>query len=388
MARPPRPWYARGAWRTDFAGERNKVLVAGPKNSDTKLQAEKALLALREQARLIASHPGGETPIAVVAERFLSDYRDRVVYKDYRNELNWFMGASPARASKGEGQGTRRGENRPSGGRLGFPCKNWPIRRIDAELVEKYLRRRKDAGLSGAHAYAALQALMEWARRKRYVASHDLELVDPTLRRRGRRKFLPEDRDIFLALEEASGAFRDFLLVLMYTGMRPKEIRTVTVEEFDSQRGQLILWRHKVVDKTGKPKVVPLPTEELKELCRTNAAGRPGDQPLFVTESKVPWTYQAIRLRWARLRSRLGLHREFVLYSFRHWYLTMALESGVDGTIVSELAGHSDPSTLEIYKKIRNQPLHEAARRVAHSIERAGNKTPIDHREPMDSMPE
>ena len=45
---------------------------------------------------------------------------------------------------------TRRGKDRPSGGRFGFPCKLWPIRRIDAELVEKYLRRRKKKAWGGS----------------------------------------------------------------------------------------------------------------------------------------------------------------------------------------------------------------------------------------------
>jgi hypothetical protein len=96
MARPPRPWYARGAWRTDFGGERNKVLVTGPKNSETKLLAEKALLELREQVKLLHDHPGMNTPIAMLVERFLNDYANRVVHQDYRNELNWFMRADPS----------------------------------------------------------------------------------------------------------------------------------------------------------------------------------------------------------------------------------------------------------------------------------------------------
>ncbi len=137
MARPAKPWYDRGAWRTDFAGERNKVLVQGPKNADTKLLAEKALLELRQQAKLLNDHPAMDTPIAVVVERFLDEYTDRVVYEDYRNELNWFMGADTSKARGVEEKKNRRGENRPSGGHFGFPCKDWPIRRIDADLVEK-----------------------------------------------------------------------------------------------------------------------------------------------------------------------------------------------------------------------------------------------------------
>jgi hypothetical protein len=100
MARPPRPWYARGAWRTDFGGERNKVLVTGPKNSETKLQAEKALLELRGQVKLLPDHPGMYTPMAAVVERFLDEYADRVVYEDYRDELNWFTGADTTRGER------------------------------------------------------------------------------------------------------------------------------------------------------------------------------------------------------------------------------------------------------------------------------------------------
>lgn len=372
MARPAKPWYDRGAWRTDFAGERNKVLFQGPKNADTKLLAEKALLELRQQAKLLTEHPAMDTPIAVVVERFLDEYTDRVVYEDYRNELNWFMGADTSKARGVDEKKNRRGENRPSGGRFGFPCKAWPIRRIDADLVEKYLRRRKAENLGGSHAYVALRTLMEWAKRNKYVTAHDLDLVDPKLRKRGRRHYLPEDAEVFRAYRATQGKFREFLNVLMLTGMRPKEIRTVHVAEFDAERRQLVLWRHKTVERTGLPKAIPLPTDELIAICRAAAEGRSGDEPLFLTDRKLPWSYQAIRLRWSRLREKLGIDARFTLYSFRHWYLTMAVESGEDGAIVSELAGHSDPKTLEFYKKIRNPRLHEASRRVAQTIERAG----------------
>jgi len=56
----------------------------------------------------------------------------------------------------------------------------------------------------------------------------------------------------------------------------------------------------------------------------------------------------------------------------------MAVESGEDGAIVSELAGHSDTKTLEVYKKIRNRRLHEASRRVAQTVERVGRNGVAD----------
>jgi hypothetical protein len=137
-------------------------LVVGSKNAETKLQAEKALLELREEARVLRDHPGGNTSIAVVVERFLDEYVDRVVYRDYCNELNWFM-AADMRALGAHTKDTRRGANRPCGGRFGFPCISWPISRINAELVEEYLKRKKAAKLGGFNAYVALRALIQWA---------------------------------------------------------------------------------------------------------------------------------------------------------------------------------------------------------------------------------
>jgi integrase len=61
---------------------------------------------------------------------------------------------------------------------------------------------------------------------------------------------------------------RDLLLVYATTGIRPSELRTVRIDEFDRQNRQSVLWQHKVVHRTGKPKVVPLATEAV---YRSNA---------------------------------------------------------------------------------------------------------------------
>jgi integrase len=170
----------------------------------------------------------------------------------------------------------------------------------------------------------------------------------------------------------ATGSFKELLLIYMLTGIRPSELRTVRIEEFDPVKKQWVLSRHKVVERTGLPKVVPLATDELVEICKAAAGDRAGAEHLFLNPRGRPWSYNALRLRWFRLRSGLGLDPRFTLYSLRHWYLTMAVESNIDGEIVSELAGHADRTMLDYYKKVRNSPLHRAARQVAENIERAG----------------
>ncbi len=370
MPRPPKPWYADGAWRTDF-GRRNRVLVRGPQSPETRLRAEKELLRLREEAQLLRHRPAADTPFAAVVERFLAAYAGRPAYPDFRNELHWFMGLEAGKPAPQPARGDAP-KRKPSGGRFGVPCKAWPVRRVTAEVVEAYLRRRKQAGLSGYHAFVALRTLMNWAVRKKYLPSHDLDAVDPELRRRGRREYLPDDAEVARVFRGSSGAFRRLLQVYMTTGVRPSELRTVTLDEFDRAHRQWVLWRHKAVRRTGKPKVVPLASDAVYQTCVEAAGERAGQGPLFLNGRGRPWTYNALRLRWYRLRDRLGLDRRFTLYCLRHWYLTKAVESGESEAMVSELAGHADRATLDFYKKVRNAPLHRAAARVAAAVEAAG----------------
>jgi integrase len=369
VPRPPRPWYADGAWRTDF-GHRNRVLVRGPKDPDTKLEAEKELLRLREEVQLLQRRPAANTPFAVVVERFLEAYAGRPAYEDFSRELHWFMGldvvSNPSKPAR------RAGNNRQSGGRFGSPCKSWPIRRINGEVVEGYLRRRKAAGLAGYHAFVALRTLLNWAVRKKYLASHDLDTVDADLRRKGRRQYLPPDADVVRIFQGAVGKFKDLLQIYMTTGVRPSELRTVKIDEFDRTHRQWVLWRHKVVRKTGRPKIVPLATDAVFEICVAAAGDRPGDEPLFLNLKGRPWTYNALRLQWYRLRNRLKLDPAFTLYCLRHWFITVALEAGESEALVGELAGQVDRATIDFYKKLRNAPLHQAASRVASAIEQAG----------------
>jgi integrase len=191
------------------------------------------LIVLREDSRLLRDHPDLETPFAIVVERLLDSCTGRPCYSDDSNELHWFMGADTAANPDPDKSSNRRGKNQLSGVRFGVPCKSWPIRRINAEPVEEYLKRRKAAGRAGFHAFVALRTPMNRAMRKGYIPAHDLDRVNPDQRRRGRRRHIPPDADAVRAYEGALGRFREILPALMLSGVRPEELRTVTIDEFD-----------------------------------------------------------------------------------------------------------------------------------------------------------
>jgi site-specific recombinase XerD len=63
--------------------------------------------------------------------------------------------------------------------------------------------------------------------------------------------------------------------------------------------------------------------------------------PLFRNSRKKPWTRNAIRCRFRQLRRKPPHLRGVVSYTYRHWFVTDALEQGVGVAQVAELPRHT-----------------------------------------------
>jgi integrase len=64
--------------------------------------------------------------------------------------------------------------------------------------------------------------------------------------------------------------------------------------------------------------------------------------PLFRNHIDKPWSSNAIRLRWKRLRDKLDLPKGICSYAYRHTFTTEGLERGVPVATMAELLGHQD----------------------------------------------
>lgn len=149
-------------------------------------------------------------------------------------------------------------------------------------------------------------------------------------------------------------AFQLFLFALGQTGARPKEVRTVTAADV---RDRVWVLRSKDFKATGKLRHVYL-TPAMVELCR-ELAGRHPTGPLFRNTEGNPWTKDAVVLRLLRLKERLGLDPKVCAYSFRHTWITDALEAGVPVATVSELAGHADTKMVSrVYNHLSERRGH------------------------------
>lgn len=136
------------------------------------------------------------------------------------------------------------------------------------------------------------------------------------------------------------GYFRAVLIALKHSGTRPGMVAAVQVENIAHNGETWLMKDHKTRKKTGKPLIVYL-SPCLQTLTRILAAGRESG-PLFRNSKGKAWNSNSIARRMIGLRKRLKLPADAVAYSYRHTFITAALQNGVSLATAAELAGHSD----------------------------------------------
>jgi integrase len=171
-----------------------------------------------------------------------------------------------------------------------------------------------------------------------------------------REVIVTEDQRKAIVAAVKDQAFLQFLFALGQTGARPVEIRTVTAADLKDGYWEM---GGKTTERTGDRRCVYL-TPPMIELCRELARANP-EGPLFLNTRGKPWTRNAIRIRFRNLRKKLGLPKGIVAYTFRHAWVTDALERGVPIASLAELAGHSNTAMIsKVYSKLSQKRKHLA----------------------------
>ena len=86
---------------------------------------------------------------------------------------------------------------------------------------------------------------------------------------------------------------------------------------------------------------------------------RPSLGPLFSTSRGLPRSKNAIRCRFRNLRRKLPHLKGVVSYTYRHSFVTDALENGVGVAQVAELLGHtSTDMVMQHYQHLREKREH------------------------------
>lgn len=348
MSRPPKPWYwkARQAWYTDLGGVRRK-LVDGPDDSKTKRLAE------AEFHRLMvdwldghADADGGEHTVASIVDEFLdfaikrdapsTFYERRLYLQDFCNE---------------------------HGPRLVRRCKPFHL----TEWVDHH-----DTWASNWTKHYAMRCVMRpfnWAVKGKKIEENPFVGVEwPTCKTR-RRPITLEEFTSLLDAASRTSRLGEILRFLACTGCRPCELRNLRWSDIDQSVSPpaIVIADHKTSNTRDddEARVIPM-LDELVILLARIADRCEHDEFVFVTNRKAPWARSSIQQSVRRLRRKIGLPEDVILYGIRHYVGTHSVLNGNDVRTTGDLLGHTNVRTTDRYV----HPAHDNAR-LAEALARA-----------------
>jgi integrase len=207
-----------------------------------------------------------------------------------------------------------------------------------------------------ARAGSILKICFRWAVEEGLISKNPFATLKKEGELRRERVLTAEEWQTMLSI--AREPFKTFLLAVRLSGCRPGEVRKVTTEMVDLEDGCWVIPTHKTREKTKEPRIVWL-SPELLELTKRQMARGPGF--LFRNNIGGQWSEGSVVNAFDRLRKRMGLGLDVVLYSLRHSYATEALET-LDVATVAELLGHKGVGTLmRNYAHLRKRGNHMRA---------------------------
>lgn len=222
---------------------------------------------------------------------------------------------------------------------------------------------------AGNRSLEVLSRIFRFAEEKelRPVGSNPCGLVASHPERK-RKRFATEDEvrmvGRILAREaEANPSAAAFLLLLMFTGSRPRAIERARWEDvgFTEVGGHtygVLTFSGKTTADTGEDETVIIPPQVMDILARIP---RPEDGTL--TGIKMP------RYLWEKVRKEAGCE-DLWARDWRRTFATVGLSHGVGAGTIGELLNHRSAETTKIYAKLASTARVEAVAVIAGKLEK------------------
>lgn len=195
----------------------------------------------------------------------------------------------------------------------------------------------------------AFENLQKWAIENKVLA----ERIAPRMKKpKGRRRErLPNEQERELLMSAASPAFRLVYKALRQSGCRPNEIARATIADLVTvdESKMIVLTEHKTAKKTGEARRIPV-GEKLGALISVSIGDRT-EGPLFQSPRGSAWTAATLSKTFYRLRKRLNLADDLVLYLTRHEHATQVYANTKDIHATARALGHSSIQTTQRYVK-------------------------------------
>ncbi|AYJ78176.1 tyrosine-type recombinase/integrase [Aliarcobacter cryaerophilus] len=163
--------------------------------------------------------------------------------------------------------------------------------------------------------------------------------------------------EIINILNSTTGNLYYFIVIMLYTGMRPGEIISLTWKDIDFDKKRIAVDKTTVNGKIGNVKtqssvryvdIIPILEYELKNLYKDS----PNNEYLLLSSHNKPfYSHDIIAKRFKELLLNISI-KERKLYNLRHTFASTMITQGQNILWVSRMLGHKDVSiTLKVYAR-------------------------------------
>ncbi len=254
------------------------------------------------------------------------------------------------------------------------------LNEISFSVIQDFLDQHSNHKESTNRKYIKfLSELFDFAISEGYVEKNPTQnkLIFVTGDRKTTRDALTLDQfqDIIANLDKLEDNDRLYILLLMFTGMRKGEALALRYSDVDHKSGMIRLTRQlrfpsgqnqgEIVEylKMGhSSRSIPIPAQ-LKPLLEKDTSDR-----LLFGENNKPLSMQQYRNKWSRITKNVNLYGA-TAHVFRHTFLTLANNVGIDPKSLQALAGHSTCSfTMNQYVHAQDDQLIKAGEKLSQFL--------------------
>jgi integrase len=236
-----------------------------------------------------------------------------------------------------------------------------PASNIQRQVVVAWFMGLRETPAHANKALTFLRRIYNWGKQFDLVDCPNPTEHIPLYRQQSRERFLAleEARRFMLGLAFVSEKLRAFAMILLLTGCRSGEARTMRWTDLDWEAR---LWR-KPRTKNGVGHVVPLPTqamEHLRELPKVSEWVFPG------LHGK-PWSKASMGDQWVLFRRRLGLDG-VRLHDLRRTCASYLAISGENLPTIQSVLNHRSLGPTSIYARLNVGAVDRALQRQADRL--------------------
>ena len=162
----------------------------------------------------------------------------------------------------------------------------------------------------------------------------------------------------------------DCIRLILLTGCRPGEAMLATWAQLDAQPGYWI--KPAATTKQRKEHRLPLSAPALQLIADIRARRGKVEPSYYVFPGQRPGQpLQQLRTCWEAVCKHAGL-TDVRIYDLRHTFAAMGAGGGLSLPLIGRLLGHTQARTTQRYAHLADDPLREAADKIATVITGAG----------------